>query len=180
MDTPTKSQENLEEARRRHQAGDLQFATGVYREILSQDPENAEAMHLLGLAAHQMGNHAEALNLMQAAEAIEPLNLKIKSNIGSVYMATGESEKAATSFQAAQKLDPNDGELALNLGLAERACNRQNRHLRRLKPPVSGCRKTPKYGSEKPNKRKFSNGLRMLSPPIGVHSNCAPACCPQL
>ena len=44
-------------------------------------------MHLLGLAAHQMGNHAEALNLMQAAEAIEPLNLKIKSNIGSVYMA---------------------------------------------------------------------------------------------
>ena len=125
MNTPSDFQENLEEARRRHQAGDFQFATDVYREVLSQDPKNAKAMHLLGLAAHQMGNHAEALNLMQAAEAIEPHNLKIKSNIGSVYMATGESEKAAASFQAAQKLDPNDGELALNLGLAERACDRQ-------------------------------------------------------
>ena len=125
MDTLSKSQKNLEEARRRHQAGDLEFAMGVYREVLSQDPKNAGAMHLLGLAAHQMGNHAEALNLMQAAEAIEPFNLKIKSNIGSVFMATGEPEKAATSFQAAQKLDPKDGELALNLGLAERACNRQ-------------------------------------------------------
>ena len=63
-------------------------------------------MHLLGLAAHQMGNHAEALNLMQAAEAIEPLNLKIKSNIGSVYMAIGVSEKAAASFQACPKTRP--------------------------------------------------------------------------
>ena len=125
MNIPSDFQKKLEDARRRHQAGDIQFATGVYRELLSQDSKNAEAMHLLGLAAHQMGNHAEALNLMQAAEAIEPLNLKIKSNIGSVYMATGEAEKAAASFQAAQKLDPNDGELALNLGLAERACNRQ-------------------------------------------------------
>ena len=73
-------------------------------------------MNLLGLAAHQMGNHAEALNLMQTAEAIEPFNLKIRSNIGSVFLANwraGGSHK----FSGRRKIDPIDGELALDLAL---------------------------------------------------------------
>lgn len=97
-------------------------------------------MNLLGLAAHQMGNHAEALNLMQTAEAIEPFNLKIRSNIGSVFLAIGEPEEATASFLAARKIDPIDGELALNLGLAERACNRQESAFTAFK---TACQRLP-------------------------------------
>ena len=57
---PPPNPKKPEEARRRHQAGDLQFAMGVYREVLSQDPKNAEPC-IFSIGGAPNGNHAEAL-----------------------------------------------------------------------------------------------------------------------
>ena len=51
----------------RHQkAGQLQQAETLYRQILSQQPDNPEALHYLGLIAHQAGQGDAAIELMRS------------------------------------------------------------------------------------------------------------------
>jgi len=50
-----------------HQAGQLAQAQALYRQVLAQDPGNAEALHLLGVLAHQTGHHAAAEQLIRQA-----------------------------------------------------------------------------------------------------------------
>src|SRR5262245_31823061 len=44
-----------------HQAGRLDEAERIYRQILSVAPENAGALHLLGVVASQSGRHGVAV-----------------------------------------------------------------------------------------------------------------------
>jgi protein O-GlcNAc transferase len=40
-----------------YQAGRLQEAEQIYRQILAVEPNHADVWHLLGVIAHQMGRH---------------------------------------------------------------------------------------------------------------------------
>ena len=44
-----------------HRAGQLDQAAAIYAEILADNPASGAAMHLLGVIAHQRGDHARAL-----------------------------------------------------------------------------------------------------------------------
>lgn len=44
---------SLHEALRHHQAGRLEDAARIYQAVLKAHPRNADALHLLGLVAHQ-------------------------------------------------------------------------------------------------------------------------------
>jgi Tfp pilus assembly protein PilF len=50
-----------------HQGGRLQAAEQIYQQILQADPKQADALHLLGLIAHQAGNHAVAVEYIERA-----------------------------------------------------------------------------------------------------------------
>ena len=52
---------NLENAVTLHQSGQLSQAEAIYRQLLGIDPTNADALHLLGVIAHQTGNHKSAV-----------------------------------------------------------------------------------------------------------------------
>ena len=52
--------EALAIAIRHHQAGRLQAAERIYRQILQVEPNQAEAIHFLGVIAAQSGKHAAA------------------------------------------------------------------------------------------------------------------------
>ena len=54
-----KTDAELEHALSLHEAGDLQGAERAYTAMLARNPRNADALHLMGLIAHQHGNHAE-------------------------------------------------------------------------------------------------------------------------
>ena len=47
--------EALTHALQLHRAGHLSQAEQLYRQVLQADPVNADALHLLGLVAHQVG-----------------------------------------------------------------------------------------------------------------------------
>ena len=63
-------QQALALALRHHEAGRLPEAEAIYQQILQNDPDHSDALHLLGLIAHQAGKHEEAVNLI--SKALEP------------------------------------------------------------------------------------------------------------
>ena len=55
---PSSIQELMAGALADHQAGRLNEAEQLYRQVLRLDPEYADALHFLGVLSHQRGNHA--------------------------------------------------------------------------------------------------------------------------
>jgi protein O-GlcNAc transferase len=57
------------DAVRHHQAGRLNEAERLYREVLQADPRHADALHFLGVLAHQAGRNDVAVDLIDKAIA---------------------------------------------------------------------------------------------------------------
>ena len=53
--------EMLATALRYHQSGQLQAAEKIYRQILTDNPDHADALNLLGVIAYQTGRPEEAV-----------------------------------------------------------------------------------------------------------------------
>ena len=57
----------LREAVRLHQAGDLGRAEALYREAVAAAPDDADALHLLGVLSHQKGQSALGVGHIERA-----------------------------------------------------------------------------------------------------------------
>ena len=55
-----------------HQQGSLEGAATVYARILEAVPGHPDALHLLGMARHQMGQSDEGVSLIEQAIEIQP------------------------------------------------------------------------------------------------------------
>jgi tetratricopeptide (TPR) repeat protein len=108
-----------------HQKGNLAQAASLYQTILVSEPENAEAMHLLGVLHHQQGAHARAVELMGRAVALRPNAAAFHANLAEAYRALGEYERAVGSCRAALSVKPDYPEAMANLGLALQGMGRR-------------------------------------------------------
>lgn len=96
----------LEAAIRLHESGDLAAAEQRYSAILRDDARNADATHLLGLIAHQRGEHGLAVAQIGAAIALKADKAIYHYNLGNALAALERPQEAAESFRAAARLDP--------------------------------------------------------------------------
>jgi FkbM family methyltransferase len=101
-----------------HQAGRLEDAKGIYREVLRHDPANPDALHLLGVIATQQGNPAGALELIERAIRRHPGAHSYHVNLGNAYWELGRADEAMACFQRALDLEPRAAEAWTNLGNA--------------------------------------------------------------
>ncbi len=130
----------LEEARAHHRAGSLHKAQRLYRRILESDPCNAEALHLLGVAALQSGRREEAGELIRKAIELASNRVEFHNDLGEVLMAQERFADAQASFAKALRLRPDFAEAHNNLGLCHKAQARSAHALKffyqaiRLKP----------------------------------------------
>ncbi len=99
-----------------HQAGQLAEAERRYRQILEQQPEHSDSLHLLGVIAMQTGNLEPALELIQQAVELRPDGSVYRSNLGQVLEHMGRVEDATRAYEAAIELDPDNPEARNNLG----------------------------------------------------------------
>ncbi len=90
-----------------HRAGDLAKAGAVYREVLAEDPRQADALHLLGVVAFQQGRLREAIARIEAAIAINPAPAAYHSNLGNALRRSGNHAAAIACYDAALARDPN-------------------------------------------------------------------------
>lgn len=108
----------LELALGHHRAGRLAPAEALYREILDRHPECVDALHYLGVIAHQRGDHQTAVELIARAAVAAPNHPTIHSNLGEAYRHLHRLDEAITSFRRGLALQPNRPDTLNNLGLA--------------------------------------------------------------
>jgi tetratricopeptide (TPR) repeat protein len=99
-----------------HQSGRLADAERIYRRVLEVDPDNREALHLLGLIAHQVGNSALAVQLIGRAILRGP-DPYFLNNRGAALQKLGRYSDALADYDAALALKPGYVEALGNRGI---------------------------------------------------------------
>ncbi len=110
-------QDPMQIALQHHQAGRLHEAGRIYQSVLARNPNEPDALHLLGLVAYQLGQHQPAAQFMNRAIAIKPSPLYY-ANLAEVWRALGQLDKAIECCRTALALSPAYPEAANHLGLA--------------------------------------------------------------
>lgn len=110
--------EALNVALQHHQAGQLQAAENIYRQILKFEPNHPDALHLMGVFLAQTGRLTEAEDHLQRAVAFSPNFAPFHCSLGNVLQSLGKLEEAVASYQQALRLRPDSAEAHNNLGNA--------------------------------------------------------------
>jgi len=96
--------------------GDLQNAAKAFEYVLRAKPDDADALHYLGIIAFQTGQADKAVALIEASLKVRPENSDAESNLGTVYMTAGKLEKAEHALRRAITLSPTRAPAHFNLG----------------------------------------------------------------
>lgn len=112
------TQQALARAVERHRAGDLAQAEQYYREVLQREPQHPDALHLLGLIAHQRGQHLEAIELIHQALKKNSKDIHFYIHLGQACRQAKRLEESVQAFKKALKLQPQSIEAHHELGLA--------------------------------------------------------------
>jgi Tfp pilus assembly protein PilF len=86
--------------------------------VLELEPENPEALHLLGVMAHSAGKQGLALALLEKAVRGAPNHAQFRYNLGVVLGALKALERAMEQYRAALSIDPDHHPARINLGNA--------------------------------------------------------------
>lgn len=108
-----------------HQAGEIALAEECYRHTLAKQPDHADALHLLGVAALQLGRPDEAIPAIQEAIALQPGTAEYHNSLASAYKELGRAEEAVAEYRRCIELKPEYAVAQHNLGvlLAELNCS---------------------------------------------------------
>ncbi|MBC8106686.1 MAG: tetratricopeptide repeat protein, partial [Anaerolineae bacterium] len=100
-----------------HRAGRLQDAEAIYRQILQQQPEDPEALNLLGVIALQVGRPDAAVPLLSKSVQISP-GFGSLNNLGESLRYLGRIDEAIVAYRRSLELNPNHADAMGNMGLA--------------------------------------------------------------
>ncbi len=100
----------LNAALQHHQAGRFEEAAGLYTKILQADPLHADANHLLGVIAFQLGRNEVAVELIGMAIAANRSNPAFHSNLGNALNGMGRLGDALAAYDTALRLAPDYAE----------------------------------------------------------------------
>jgi tetratricopeptide (TPR) repeat protein/SAM-dependent methyltransferase len=101
-----------------HQAGRLDEAELLYRQMLSVDARHADSLNMLGIVACQRGDLQRAVEMINKAIALNDVVAEFHSNLGIVLMYQGRHDEAIASYEKAIVLKPEYPEALYNLGNA--------------------------------------------------------------
>ena len=96
--------------------GRLAEAKRIARRILINEPKHAQALHLLGVALSQQGNHTEGLRFIDAALQIEAESAFIHNSRGNILVALQRFDEALANFERAIALNPQHAVALSNRG----------------------------------------------------------------
>lgn len=110
--------QNLRSAFERFRAGDLAGVERACAEVLRGAPEQADALHLLGMARLMGGRAEEAVGLIGRAAAARPGDASILENLGLAHLVRGANSEAEATLRRALAAGSSHGLTHMRLGLA--------------------------------------------------------------
>ena len=87
-----------------------------YEELVRQNPQSAELLHLLGVAQQLTGQLAPAKQNYEKARRLDPKNPDLNRDLGRLYTQTGDFASARAAFDQALALEPKEPLTYLYLG----------------------------------------------------------------
>jgi predicted O-linked N-acetylglucosamine transferase (SPINDLY family) len=109
-------QQQLDSAMAHHRAGRLVEAEKIYRDVLAQDSNQPDAMHMLGVLAGQAGQLDAAIDLIRRALRIKPDSALAQNNLATTLAKRGQIDEAIAVFRMAIRLKPSYADAYYNLG----------------------------------------------------------------
>ncbi|MHC1944486.1 tetratricopeptide repeat protein [Bradyrhizobium sp. UFLA06-06] len=100
-----------------HQRGQLAAAEKIYEDILRQQPDNFDALHLLGLISAQTGRSERGVDLIRRAIRLNGNVADAHSNLGNALRALRRFDEALASFDRAIVLRQDLAPALYNRGL---------------------------------------------------------------
>ena len=109
----------LAEAYQLDQRGRLAEAVEAYRQLITYEPNNSDALHLLGVALARSARPQEALETLTRAAALQPENPYIQMNLGNALSELGRPAQALAAFERAVALKEDFAPALQALGRAQ-------------------------------------------------------------
>jgi tetratricopeptide (TPR) repeat protein len=156
MAQPDTQDSALAKAVAQHQAGRLDEAIRLYRQVVRKAPGHAGAHNLLGIAYHQQGDTEQAVASVRKALALKPGLPGAHYNLGTMLHALARHEEAIEHYRKALALDPQDAQAHSNLGSA---LNAVARHAEAIAHFERATALKPDFAEAHVN---FGNALRAL------------------
>ena len=99
-----------------HRQGDLAAAAALYNQAIIKDPKNADALHMLGIAALQSSQPEAAVEAIQEAVRHRPNFAEAWGNLGTALQSLGKLDDAESALRRAIKEDSKTAAFHFNLG----------------------------------------------------------------
>ncbi len=117
----------IETAVQNLQRGNLAHAETLFRRVLAIEPNNADALHLLGVITFQTGRVDMAIEYIKRAIQVLPLMAEAHNSLANALRAKGLPQEAIAAYRSAVRLRANYPEAHYNLGtlLRETGCAEQ-------------------------------------------------------
>ncbi|MGO9922523.1 MAG: tetratricopeptide repeat-containing sulfotransferase family protein [Isosphaeraceae bacterium] len=106
----------LDLAVKHHRAGNLSQAEQLYRRVLDIDPDQVDALHLLGLTSASLGRSEQAVEFLGRAVHVRPDFAEAQNSLGTLLEKQGKLEDAARCYRQALALRPELAHVHNNLG----------------------------------------------------------------
>ncbi len=120
-----------------HKAGRLQQVEQIYNHILSNDPDNADANHYLGIIAIQGGENDIAIRFINKAIQANPNIPATYSNLGNALKRLGRLDEALVSYRKAISMNPDSAVMYCNLGVLLKDIGQLDEAIEKYKTAIS-------------------------------------------
>jgi serine/threonine protein kinase len=117
---------------------DPELARGMLLKALEIDPRNVDCLTQLGFIYTAQNNHQKAIEIYQAATAINPQFAGAFFNLGYLYQVTGDYVRAKEMYQRVIDLNPKFVDEALfNLAMIQAHLGNQNACVKNLEQAIA-------------------------------------------
>ncbi len=118
---PHSLENKLKEAIGLHRQGQLDRAALLYEHILTQQPNHANALQLLGVLRGAQGQISQSIELIERSLALNPEQPNARLNLGRSYLRHNQPDFAIEQFRRVADQTPENVEAWFSLGIAHGA-----------------------------------------------------------
>ena len=165
--------EVIKEAAALYSAGNFADAKVIYEKVLKKDPNNCDALHLLGLVYLSLEDYQQAFIFITKAISLYPHQASFHSNLGNVLRKLRRNSEALESYDQAIQLNPNYAIAHMNRGVVLREQGNYSEAFASFTNSINLDPNDPSvfgnYGSALRDLGKFDEAIAMLDHGISLN-----------